>query len=328
MELLLPFQVIPSSQKISYADKILFIGSCFTEEIGKMMIDLKFNVLQNPNGILYDPLSIASALGSYIENKKYNENDLFLLNELWHSWKHHSVFSGMSKEKVLQQINHSQSKAHRFLKEAAWLIITLGTSYNYQLKKSQQPVANCHKAPQDFFEKKLLSIDDITSHISNVISKLHSYSPGLKIIFTISPVRHVRDGVIENNRSKARLIEAVHTVKENYKNVFYFPAYELIIDVLRDYRFYKNDLVHPTETATTHVFEKFCDAFLNDDASKLLKEIKSLVAAMNHKPFQKESEAHRKFQAAQLEKIQSIKKNFPSIDFNIEEKFFSKVSGH
>jgi len=325
MELLLPFQVIPSSHKISYADKIFFIGSCFTEEIGKMMIDLKFNVLQNPNGILYDPLSIASALDSYIENKMYHEDDLFLLNELWHSWQHHSVFSGMSKEKVLLQINHSQSEAHRFLKEASWLIITLGTSYNYQLKKTLQPVANCHKAPRDFFEKKLLSIEEITSHLSNVISKLQSYNSGLKIIFTVSPVRHIKNGVIENNRSKARLIDAVHTVKENYKNVFYFPAYELIIDVLRDYRFYKNDLVHPTETATAFVFENFCNAFVDAPGKQLLEEIKSIVAAMNHKPFQRESAAHKKFMNSQLEKIKAIKTNFPLIDFTNEENYFSSL---
>ena len=157
MELLLPFHVTPSSHKISYADKILFIGSCFTEEIGKMMKDLKFDVLQNPNGILYDPVSISSALVSYIENKKFTEDDLFLLNELWHSWQHHSVFSGMNKENVLQNINHSQSEAHQFLKTSSWLIITLGTSYNYQLKKSLEPVANCHKAPQDFFEKIIIN---------------------------------------------------------------------------------------------------------------------------------------------------------------------------
>lgn len=323
MEFLLPFHVTPSSHKITYADKIIFIGSCFTEEIGKMMKELKFNVSQNPNGILYDPLSIASALDSYIENKQYKETDLFLLNEIWHSWQHHSVFSGMNKENVLENINRSQSEAHQFLKEASWLIITLGTSYNYQLKKSLQPVANCHKAPQDFFEKKLLSIEEITSHLSNVISNLQSCNSNLKIILTVSPVRHVRDGVVENNRSKARLIEAVHSIKENYKNVFYFPAYELIIDVLRDYRFYKSDLVHPTETATGFVFENFCNAFVDEREKKLLEEIKSVVAAMNHKPFHKQSAAHKKFMKVQLEKINAIKANYPLIDFTNEEKFFS-----
>jgi hypothetical protein len=325
MELLLPFQVTPSSHKISYADKILFIGSCFTEEIGNMMKDLKFDVLQNPNGILYDPLSIAAAINSYVENKFYKEDDLFLLNELWHSWQHHSIFSGMNKERVLQNMNHSQLEAHEFLKNASWLIITLGTSYNYHLKNSLEPVANCHKAPQDFFEKKLLSIEEIISRLSNVILKLQFFNPGLKIIFTVSPVRHVKDGVIENNRSKARLIEAIHSIKENYKNIFYFPAYELIIDVLRDYRFYKTDLVHPTDAATAFVFENFCNAFVNEPGKKLSEEIKSVVYAMNHKPFQKESVAHKKFQHSQLEKIKAIKANFPSIDFSNEEKFFSSL---
>jgi hypothetical protein len=323
MDLLLPFRVIPSHVKISYSDKIFFIGSCFSEEIGKQMQSLKFNVLQNPNGILYDPISISSALDSYIQNKIFNEDDIFYLNDLWHSWQHHSVFSGMNKEDVLQNINRSQTEANNFLKTASWLIITPGTSYNYIFKKSGVPVANCHKAPQNFFEKKLLSTDEIISNLSGSISKLRSLNSNLKIIFTISPVRHVKDGVVENNRSKGRLIDAIHSITEKFENVFYFPSYELIIDVLRDYRFYKNDLVHPTDTATDFVFENFCNAFLDDPGKKLLEEIKAISSAINHKPFQKESTSHKKFMATQLEKIQKIKTKFPSIDFSLEEKYFS-----
>jgi hypothetical protein len=323
MDLLLPFRVIPSHVKISYSDKIFFIGSCFSEEIGKKMQNLKFNVLQNPNGILYDPVSISSALDSYIQNKIFNEDDIFYLNDLWHSWQHHSVFSGMSKEDVLQNINRSQTEANNFLKTASWLIITPGTSYNYIFKKSGVPVANCHKAPQNFFEKKLLSTDEIISNLSGSISKLRSLNSNLKIIFTISPVRHVKDGVVENNRSKGRLIDAIHSITEKFENVFYFPSYELIIDVLRDYRFYKSDLVHPTSAATDFVFENFCNAFLDDPGKKLLEEIKAISSAINHKPFQKESTSHKKFMATQLEKIQKIKTKFPSIDFSLEEKYFS-----
>jgi hypothetical protein len=323
MELLLPFQVTTSPVKISYTDKILFVGSCFTEEIGKQMEDLKFNVLQNPNGILYDPISISSSINSYIENKQYKEDDLFMLNELWHSWQHHSIFSGLDKEKVLQDINHSQNEAHQFLKSASWLVITAGTSFNYHLKETREPVANCHKAPSNYFEKKIISIDEIVSRFSTVITKLQSFNPKLKIIFTISPVRHVKDGVIENNRSKARLIEAIHFVKEKFQDVFYFPAYELIIDILRDYRFYKIDLVHPSDAATVFVFENFCDAFVDEPGKKLLEEIKMIVAAINHKPFQKESVAHKKFVKAQLEKIKIISAKFPSIDFSNEIKYFS-----
>jgi hypothetical protein len=323
MDLLLPFRIIPSHVKISYSDKIFFIGSCFSEEIGKKMQNLKFNVLQNPNGILYDPVSISSALDSYIQNKIFNEDDIFYLNDLWHSWQHHSVFSGMSKEDVLQNINRSQTEANNFLKTASWLIITPGTSYNYIFKKSGVPVANCHKAPQNFFEKKLLSTDEIISNLSGSISKLRSLNSNLKIIFTISPVRHVKDGVVENNRSKGRLIDAIHSITEKFENVFYFPSYELIIDVLRDYRFYKSDLVHPTSAATDFVFENFCNAFLDDPGKKLLEEIKAISSAINHKPFQKESTSHKKFMATQLEKIQKIKTKFPSIDFSLEEKYFS-----
>jgi hypothetical protein len=322
MELLLPFQVSSSPVKISYRDKILLTGSCFTEEIGKRMQNLKFDVLQNPNGILYDPVSISSALVSYIENRKFTEEDLFLLNELWHSWQYHSLFSGMNKENVLQNINHSQFEAHQFLKTASWLIITAGTSWHYQLKQSGEPVANCHKAPQDFFEKRLLPLEEIIYNVSTAVTKVQSFNPQLKVIFTISPVRHVRDGVIENNRSKARLIEAIHYVIENTQNVFYFPAYELIIDVLRDYRFYKNDLVHPSDTATEFVFETFCNAFLDEPGKKLLEEIKMIAAAMSHKPFQRQSASHKKFMNAQLEKIKAIKTKFPWIDFTNEEKYF------
>jgi hypothetical protein len=229
----------------------------------------------------------------------------------------------MSKEDVLQNINHSQTEANDFLRTASWLIITPGTSYNYTLKKSGVPVANCHKAPQNFFEKKLLTTDEIISNLSGSISKLRSLNSNLKIIFTISPVRHVKDGVVENNRSKGRLIDAIHSITEKFENVFYFPSYELIIDVLRDYRFYKNDLVHPTDAATDFVFENFCNAFLDDPGKKLLEEIKAISSAINHKPFQKESTSHKKFMATQLEKIQKIKTKFPSIDFSLEEKYFS-----
>ena len=322
MELLLPFHINPSHTKISYTDKLLLIGSCFTEDIGNRMKEAKFNVLQNPNGILYDPLSIGFTLTSYIENKKYTEDDLFFLNELWHSWHHHSVYSGPVKENVLQKINLAQSKAHQYLDEASWLVITTGTAFKYYLQ-SGQPVANCHKAPSSFFEKKLLSIEIIRQQLADVIQKLQAFNPKLKIICTVSPVRHIRDGVIENNKSKARLIEATHSLVSEFKNVCYFPAYELIIDVLRDYRFYNDDLVHPTSSATGFVFEKFCSAFVDYKSLQLMAEIKGIVSAMKHKPFHPESDSHEKFRKAQLEKINRITEKFPSLDLAHEISFFS-----
>jgi hypothetical protein len=323
MEFILPFQVQSYPFAISYRDKILLIGSCFSEEIGDKMNELRFNILQNPNGILYDPLSISEALLSYIDNKPVAESDLFELYGLWHSWKHHSIFSGVNKEEVLSKINQSQSAAHSFLKEANLLIITLGTSYQYQLKKNNQPVANCHKAPSSFFEKILLPIEKTTFSFLEILNKLKPFNPGLKIIFTISPVKHVKDGVIENNRSKARLIEAVHTLVKKKENVFYFPSYELITDVLRDYRFYKNDLVHPNDTAVNFVFENFCNALLDDEGKKILEKIKSIRNAVNHRPFLKDSEAHQKFIISQLGNIRKVEKDYPFIDLSAERKYFN-----
>ncbi len=322
MEFVLPFQIQAYPFTISYRDKILLIGSCFSEEIGNKMKGLKLNVLQNPNGILYDPLSISEALASYIDNRPVEESEIFELNGLWHSWKHHSIFSGLNKEDVLSQINHSQSKAHLFLKEADLLIITLGTSYQYQLKKNNRPVANCHKAPSYFFKKKLLTIEETTFSLLEVLNKLKIFNPGLKIIFTISPVKHVKDGVIENNQSKARLIESAHTLIKKKDNIYYFPSYELVTDVLRDYRFYKSDLVHPNDTAINFVFEKFCDSLLDDEGKKIMEKIKSVINAMNHRPFLKESEAHQKFIRAQLANIHKMEKDYPLIDFRVEKKYF------
>jgi hypothetical protein len=324
MEFILPFQIQSFPFKISYRDKILFIGSCFSEEIGAKMGELKFDILQNPNGILYDPLSIADALVPYIENKNYDEKDFFELNGLWHSWKHHSVFSGVNKMEVLEKINQSKNTANQFLKEAKFLIITFGTAFNYQLREKNLNVANCHKAPANLFQKNLLLAEHIVSTFVDVLKALGKFNQGLKIIFTVSPVKHVRDGVIENNRSKARLMEAAHSIVEQNKNAFYFPSYELVTDILRDYRFYKSDLVHPNETAINFIFEKFCDSLLNKESKKVSEKIKNVISAVNHKPFFKESEGYQKFIAKQIQNINWIENDFPFINLSKEKKYFAR----
>ena len=322
MEFILPFEISPSIAKINYGQKILLIGSCFTEQIGRQLKELKFDVLQNPHGIIYDPLSIAASLNSYIENKIYVEKDLFQHNDLWHSWQHHSVFSGIDKRTVLDNINHAQSQAYQFIKNASWLIITLGTAYHYKIKESGGFVANCHKVPASGFEKQLMEVEEIILQLSATTGKLRLINAGIKIIFTVSPVRHVRDGLVENNRSKARLIEAVHSIVENNTDAFYFPAYELVIDVLRDYRFYNTDLVHVSEPAIQYVFEKFCDVYFDDHAKKLMQEIQSLKAAIDHRPFQIESIAHKKFLRMQLEKALRLQELHLAIDLTKEISYF------
>ncbi len=334
MQFQVPIQINPLEKKINYRDKILLVGSCFTEHIGNALEELKFSVLQNPNGILFDPISVSKSLVSYINNQRYTEDDLFQLNEVWQSWQHHSRFSNIDQQQCLQNINESQTKAHQFLKEADWIIITLGSSFSYKLtelaetgnERLNNPVANCHRAPAQWFNKHLLEIEEIISSLDNCIKQLLNYNPKLQIIFTISPVRHIRDGIIENNRSKARLIESVHHLAHKYQQAYYFPAYELVIDVLRDYRFYDVDLVHPNYMATEFVLEKFSESCIDEETRELMEEIKKIVIARKHKPFQPKTKAHISFLASHYEKTKAIQKRFPFLDLTEELNYFSQGS--
>jgi hypothetical protein len=309
---------------LTYSDHILLTGSCFTEHIGNYLMDIKFKVLQNPNGILFDPVSVCTSLVSYIQNKQYKEDDLFYLNEAWHSWQHHSRFSNPDKEECLRVINESQNSAYSFLKKADWLIITLGSSFNYKLADTSVTVANCHKAPAQTFIKHFCTIEEIVTALDQTIHQLFHFNPELKIIFTISPVRHLRDGVVENNRSKARLIEAVHHLVNKFDKLYYFPAYELVIDVLRDYRFYDIDLAHPNYAATQFVLEKFSENCFDGSTQALMKEIKKIVIAKKHKPFNPHSQQHKKFLHTYFEKAKQLQKEYSWLDFKEEMEYFSK----
>ena len=338
MQFQLPIQIKSPEKQINYRDKILLIGSCFTEHIGSSLGELKFSTLQNPNGILFDPRSVCNSLISYIEDKKYKKEDLFYLNEVWNSWEHHSRFSNIHADEALKNINESQQQAYNFLKEADWLIITLGSSFSYRLTseflKASPPngggnlegagVANCHRAPSQWFNKHLLTIDETISLLDSTYHRLKQFNPKLKIIFTISPVRHIRDGVIENNRSKARLIEAVHHMINKFPGLYYFPAYELVIDVLRDYRFYDIDMVHPNYPATEFVMEKFKEGFIDEQSQQLMEEIKKIVIARKHKAFQPETNAHKTFLKTHLEKTKELQSKFPFLDLKEEKEYFNK----
>lgn len=322
---------------INHQHKILSVGSCFTEHIGHSLQDLKFEVLQNPNGILFDPVSVCNSLLSYIDNTPYNEADLFYLNELWHSWHHHSRFSGMDKHAVLKKINASQNQAHQFLKNADWLIITLGSSFSYRLvatginqttfadetTSKDRGVANCHRAPGQWFQKHLLTIDETVSKLDYTMHRLFHFNPKLRFIFTISPVRHIRDGVVENNRSKARLLEAVHHLVAKFDKLYYFPAYELVIDVLRDYRFYDIDLVHPNYAATQTVLEQFLKTHTSDETLALTDEIKRIVTARKHKTQNPNTQAHQAFLKTHLQKAQALQAQHSYLDLQEEIAYFA-----
>lgn len=323
MKMLLDIKIDEPAVKIDYRHKIMLVGSCFTEHIGDALIELKFDAIQNPNGIVFDPSSVASSLTSYIENKKYAKEDLFYLNELWHSWQHHSRYSGMDPDKVLEEINYSQQRAHEFLRSAKWLIITLGTAYSYRLNEGIVPVANCHRAPQGWFTKYLMTIEEIIVSLDTCLYRLFQFNNDLNIIFTVSPVRHIRDGIVNNNRSKARLLEAVHHLVNKFGKLHYFPSYELVVDVLRDYRFYDIDLVHPNFSATSYVIEEFMKHYVTADSIVLSKEIQQINIARKHKAFQPSTEAHKKFLQVHAEKTRALMKAYPFLRLEEERDFFS-----
>lgn len=329
MKFHLDFDVKKLEQPITHKEKLLLIGSCFTENIGEKLKKYKFSVLENPNGILFNPISVTEALIDYIDNKQINESDVFQLNEGWHSWKHHSRFSGITAEEAIKKINQSTDDAHSYLKEADYLLITLGSAWIYTLTgkalnaRVGSVAANNHKAPADWFYKKLMTTEEVLQALDNVLHRLFAFNPELKIIFTISPVRHLREGLIQNNRSKAVLIQAVHHLVDKFEKLYYFPAYELVIDDLRDYRFYAEDLVHPNYFATQYVWEKFVDACVDQNSRSLMEEIHSINLAYQHKPFNENAEAHKAFKRKYLSLIKELQARVSFLDFEKEIIYFS-----
>ena len=334
MEFQLPITIPTLPQPIRYREKLLLMGSCFTEHIGNALRDWKFSTLQNPNGILFDPASVASSLISYLEPRRYEMEDLVYFNELWQSWQHHSVFSHVDAGECLRGINASQEAAHHFLREADWLIVTLGSAFSYRLAAGNgaegggtadggPAVANCHRAPAQSFDKHLMEIGEINAALDGCLHQLFYFNPRLRVLFTVSPVRHIRDGVIDNNRSKARLIETVHHLVGKWDRLFYFPAYELVIDVLRDYRFYDVDMVHPNYPATAFLLEKFVQHCIDEPGQRLLEEVKKIVTARRHRPFQPATQAHRRFLQDHWQKTAALARQHPFLDFSEELAYFS-----
>ncbi|MFN4284542.1 MAG: GSCFA domain-containing protein [Lacibacter sp.] len=328
MKWMTDIEIKPLPMPIEHTHRVMMVGSCFTEHIGKELNNLKFNILENPNGILFDTKSVCRSLVSYVYNRQYGREDLFYLNELYHSWEHHSRFSHPDAEVCLQQINESQQRASHYVKQADWLIITLGSSFSYRLLDPRRDVANCHKAPQQWFEKHLVSIEEQIALLDNTIHQLFHANNRLKIIFTISPVRHLRDGVVNNNRSKARLLETVHHLVEKFDRIFYFPAYELVIDVLRDYRFYDIDLAHPNYAATQFVMEKFSEFAFSESTRQLNAELRQLQLARNHRPFHPASQQHQKFLAAHLAKARELALKHPYLNLADWIAYFSSQLSH
>jgi len=322
MQLTLELNIPALHRPVTYADKLLLTGSCFSENMYDRLVQHKFQVLSNPHGILFNPLSVAQSLDSYISGKIYTHDELFYLNELWNSWDHHTRFSDTDPAVALEKINVSQQKAAAFIREANYVIITLGSAFQYYLKENGKHVANNHRTPAQWFEKRLLPIPEIVASMQATLERLKEVNPGVTVIFTISPVRHIRDGVTDNNRSKARLIEAVHELCSVIEGSYYFPSYELVIDILRDYRYYDIDFVHPNYLATSFVWEQFINACMSADTRELMKQVQEITTARNHRTRFPQTEAHRKFMNSYVAKTQQLAQRLPGLDFSEELTYF------
>lgn len=316
-----------SAIQFGYHDKVLLIGSCFTENMGAKMKSHLFEVMENPHGILFNPVSVMQAIQDYIENKKYTEEALFEYNELFNSWRHHTRFSDLSASKTLDKINESIANAHTFLKTANKLIITLGSAWLYALTElaPQGPgiiVANNHKGPSNWFTKQLMDPLALSLQLQQMVASLQAFNADVEIIFTISPVRHLREGLVENNKSKAVLIMAVHDAISKLQAVEYFPAYEYIIDDLRDYRFYAEDMVHPNYAATNYVWDKWVETYTNEATRAIMKQVIELQLATQHKPFNKASHAHQLFLQNCINKTNALLANYPFLPLGNLLSFF------
>jgi hypothetical protein len=312
----------PLPVRIELRDPILLSGSCFTEHMASRLKHFKFPVLENPNGILFNPVSLSQSLTRAVDGHPYRSDELFCEHGLWSSWDFHSRFSDPDPQSALESMNRSVAETHAFLGQAKWAMLTFGSAYVYQLD-DRRIVANCHKVPAARFRRRLLSVEETMSALDTLVHRLFRFNPSLRLILTVSPVRHLRDGFVENSRSKAVLIQSVHQLADKFDRIHYFPAYELVIDDLRDYRFYAEDMVHPNYQATGYVWEKFAESSISGASREAMKEIDKIRAAMSHRPLHPTSEQHRQFREKHLRMATDLALRMPFLDLWEEIGFFS-----
>lgn len=308
--------------RITYQDHLLSLGSCFAEHIGQRLADHHFYSLLNPYGILYNPASIAQGLQRLLQDAPFQQSGLFEHQGLWHSFFHHGAFSHPGREEALAKINAAYRRAQGFLLTANRMVVTLGTARVFVYRSSGEVVANCHKMPGTAFERKRLSPRDVIAALEPVLYELKNRQPELEIIFTVSPVRHIRDGLMENQRSKATLLLAAAELCEQLPFAHYFPSYEIMMDELRDYRYYAPDMIHPSEVAVGLIWERFAQAFFDEDTRLLLQRIAKVIAASRHRPFHPASEPHQRFLRQQLEIIAQLERDFPFLNLSREREAF------
>jgi len=302
-------QLQKEENQIDYASKLLLIGSCFSENISKKLAYYKFDAVSNPFGILFNPKAIETLILNSLNEKTYSESDIFLLNERWHCFDAHSDLSATDKNELLHNLNLAVKSTNKRLKEATHIIITLGTSFTYRFIETNAIVGNCHKVPQKKFAKELLSVDEITATLKNICHQISAINPKVTVIFTVSPVRHIKDGFVENSLSKAHLISAIHKTLGEV-NGKYFPSFEIMIDDLREYRFYNSDMIHPNETAIDYIWEQFNHVWIKENTFSVMKEVETIQKGLAHKPFNPDSREYKAFLENLNQKIVDLKRNF------------------
>ncbi|WP_136483113.1 GSCFA domain-containing protein [Cognatitamlana onchidii] len=309
-----------SKKQIDYHSNVFLVGSCFSENIGNKLTYFKFKTYQNPFGILFHPKAIESLLNDVVSENVFSSKDVFCHNEQWHCYKAHSAISNASKAGLLNSLNEQVALARNQIKKASHIVITLGTAWVYEHVKSNKVVANCHKVPQKEFQKKLLSVDSIVESINNMVSFINQLNTKVSIIFTVSPVRHLKDGYVANTQSKSHLISAIHQVLNNpvfIKKVdcSYFPSYEIMMDELRDYRFYKDDMVHPSPLAIQYIWEQFKSVWISQSAFGTIKAVENIHKGLQHKTFNPDSLAHQRFLEKLQHKIEELQSTYAHITF-------------
>lgn len=313
MEFRSKINISPTNISISHKEHLLAFGSCFSENIGKLLSENKFDINSNPFGILYNPKSISQAINRIIEGKTFAEDEIIYHNGVYHSLWHHGDFSSTDRFTCINKINNSLTTATNSINRANILIITFGTAYIFRSRKFDMIVGNCHKLPASDFDRYRLDIHSIVEDWNILIKRLREINPSLKIIFTVSPIRHLKDGAHDNQLSKSTLLLAIDQLARDNEGTFYFPSYEIVLDELRDYRFYNEDMTHPTPFAIKYIWQRFSETFFNEKTSQIIKEWVKIKNALNHRAINVDSAEHKDFLKQTLLKLQSFNKKYPYI---------------
>jgi hypothetical protein len=325
MELRTIFPIQPSESKIKYSDRVVFLGSCFASSIGKKFELGRIPVLINPFGTIYNPVSVCNTLDSITRGRNYTIDDLYKNNNRWISFDHYTDFSSDDAKTLLEKINSGVNEARAFLSGACCLFITFGTARVYRWKESGKIVSNCHKIPQSCFSSELLTVSEIAGLWSEQLEKLHALNSDLKVVFTVSPVRHWKDGAHGNQVSKSVLLLAIEEILKHPLRPGYFPAYELVLDDLRDYRFYDIDMLHPSSVAVDYIWEAFTQCYFDDSTFILYREVLNITKAVSHRIRSESQGQITAFAEKMLGRIDSVKKRHPDINLEVESEYFRNL---